>query len=235
MSNVSRAYDPDDPTVETRLIQPHEWARQRFGWAESVRRDHCISDKAKVVAHCLAFDFANADTARCDPRYIDIIDVIGGSEATIKRAIRDLVEANWIVRISGRGRGNASGYAFVTRAKIVRLKGVKNDPRKGVKSDLFYDPQKGSNLSLKGVKNEPPYNKDKPYKNHRGGQGQSDTKKAVSKSQPNPMVMQSAERAVAAFRAGRLDAITSEPQWVQDYIIAAELLTPKERQASGIF
>lgn len=213
-----------------RLIQPGQWRDQRFAWSAAVRCDQGLNATARLVAHVLAFDFANAKTARCDPSHDDIVAIVGGSVATAKRAVRDLVQAGWIVKIAGQGRGNHSGYGFVTRGVVIKLKGVKFAPSKGVTDAPFYDPKRGQICTEKGSNMHPPLYKDKPYKNHKGGRDERSAKKPSA----NPMVIQSAERAVAAFRGGRSDAITSEPQWVQNHIIAADLLTPEERQAAGI-
>lgn len=50
----------------------------------------------------------------------------------------------------------------------------------------------------------------------------------------NPLVERDAGRAVAAWRAGRADAFDDLPRWVMDHIIAADLLTPEERQGAGL-
>ena len=72
-----------------------------------------------------------------------------------------------------------------------------------------------------------PYNKDKPYKNHKGREG------ARERSQ-NPMVCKRAEDAVRSFRGGRSDAFGDLPAFVKNHILAANLLTPDERRRSGM-
>ncbi|TDE34142.1 helix-turn-helix domain-containing protein [Antarcticimicrobium sediminis] len=215
------------PPAERRVILSSDWERQRWGWLESVRRDEGLNPMARLVAHVLVLDFANHKTMRCDPPMWEIADVIGCSEDTVKRAIGQLVKARWIVREQGIGRGISNGYGFLTRAKIVRLKGGKSAPRKGGRNAPTSGSVMGADLHRKGGKSAPPYIKDKPYKNHKGSQGASERPK-------NPMVVAEAERAVAAFRGGRSDAIAELPIWVLNYVITAELLTPEERLAAGL-
>ncbi|MBR9766537.1 MAG: MarR family transcriptional regulator [Rhodobacteraceae bacterium] len=51
----------------------------------------------------------------------------------------------------------------------------------------------------------------------------------------NPLVVAEAERAIRVFREGRQDALRELKPWVQDHVRNADLLTPDERQRSGIF
>lgn len=154
-----------------REIASAEWIQMRWGWLESVRRDTSISATARLVAHALALDFAHHRTARCDPGNGAIRDVVGVSEPTVKRALAELVAAGWIARTTRRGRGLMATITFLTRARIVPLKGVVvapfSTPEKGSLVRGFRGSEKGSDLIGKGVKNDPPYNNDKPYMNHR--------------------------------------------------------------------
>lgn len=143
-----------------------EWKMARWGWLESVRRDASLGLAARIVAHCLALDFNNNRTMQCDPSHAELAKVLGKSEDTAKRAIRELVEAGWIARHPGLGRGNHAAYGFVIRAQIVPLKGGKNAPLKGGRDAPFSRSQKGANLPSKGGKNAPRYNIAKPWKNH---------------------------------------------------------------------
>ena len=73
----------------------------------------------------------------------------------------------------------------------------------------------------------PPYIIDKPCKNH----GARATAPMPSE---NPMVIRDAERAVARFRDGHADAISDLKPWILDHILAANLLTPEERDGLGL-
>ncbi|KAB2539668.1 hypothetical protein AL035_17835 [Salipiger aestuarii] len=220
------------------LIASGDWERLRYGWVEAVCCDASVGAQAQVVAYVLAMRYANRHTAQCDPGLPELEGTLGRSRSTLKRAISELIDAGWITRVVGRGRGNRSGYGFLTRARIVSLKGVRSGPKKGSADDPFYgaekgsDPgcqekQKGSNLTLKGVKSGPPYNIAKTCKNHRG----TDLPQNLS---DNPMVIRDSQRAVERFRSGHADAFDGLQVWVINHIIAANLLTPEERERSGL-
>jgi hypothetical protein len=230
-----------------RLIDKGDWERQRWDWLEGVRRDGGpggLSPMARLVAHALALDFAHHRTGRCDRKVADIASALNTSTDTVKRALADLEAARWIVRAAGRGQGRQSRFGFLTRAKIVQLKGCRNEPSKagsdhptkgcrsapskGGRIAPLTTPERGQICSVKGADLHHPYNKDKPYKNHKGREG------ARELSQ-NPMVRKRAEDAVRSFRGGRSEAFAELPGYVLNHIIAADLLTPIERQTSGIF
>ncbi|MGR3376043.1 helix-turn-helix domain-containing protein [Salipiger abyssi] len=229
-NSAARQRDFDAPDG-TRMLGPDEWAHQRFGWLEAVRRDADLSAQAQVVAHVLALDFANKHSVQCDPSLRQIEELTGRSRSTIKRAVAELVEAGWLTRIAGRGRGKTSGYGFLTRGRVLHLKGVKSDPRKGSGADPFSGSrsgsEKGSDLTRKGVKSDPAYNIAKPCKNHGAGA-------RASEPVQNAVLHRDAERAVERFRDGHADALTDLKPWVISHILAADLLTPEERRAAGL-
>ncbi|MBR9764795.1 MAG: hypothetical protein GYB53_15020, partial [Rhodobacteraceae bacterium] len=227
---------------------PGDWARQLWGWLESIRRASNLLPAEKLVAHVLALDFANHESARCDPSLAEIERVIGMSRATVKRSLLALESAGWIVRSSGCGRGRSTGYGFLSRARVVALrqpaprggngvasdpdytagKGVTGEPSKGVTGEPPDHPKGGHRRPERGSRVSHPYYIDKPYKNHKGREG------AVERSQ-NPYVAREAEDAVKRFRDGRHDALADLKPWVISHIVAADLLTSEERQRAGIF
>ena len=225
MAEPARQHDFEAPAARE-IIDARDWELLRYGWAESLRRDRSVNVTARLIGHVLAFDFANHKTMQCDPGLAQIARVVGVSEDTVKRAVAALVDAGWIVRVAGRGRGRMSGYAFLTRARVVPLKGGKSAPIKGGKDAPLSGSQKGANLPVKGGKSAPRYNIAKPYKNHRA----ADPAKTPS---TNPVVIADAERAVARFRDGRSDALADLQPWVLNHILAADLLSLEERQAAG--
>lgn len=222
-----RKYDiePSPFEGELRVIAPEEWRQQRWGWMESVRRDSSLSPMARLVADTLVLEFANRETHRCDPSRRQLADIHGCSEDTIKRVIKELIDAEWIVVLAGVGRGRSTQYGFLTRAKIVQLKGGINAPQKGGRNAPFPVSQKGADLHGKGGKSAFVHNIDKPQKNQRA-QG--------AKFSPNPMVQREAQNAVARWREGRADALSDLQPWVIDHIIAAKLLTDAEQAALGL-
>ncbi|HBS99643.1 MAG TPA: hypothetical protein DEB47_07190 [Citreicella sp.] len=225
MAEPARQHDFEAPAARE-IIDARDWERLRYGWAESVRRDHSINVTARLVGQVLAFDFANHRTMQCNPSLGEIGRLLDVSEDTAKRAVAALVDAGWIVRVAGVGRGRRSGYAFLTRARVVPIKGGKSAPIKGGTDAPLSGSQKGANLPVKGGKSASRYNIAKPYKNHRA----ADPAKTPS---TNPLVIADAERAVARFRDGRSDALADLQPWVLNHILAADLLSLEERQAAG--
>ena len=230
---------PDDDDL--RLIEASEWARQRWGWLEGVRRDGALNDNAKMVAHTLVLDFCNTETMRCDPSYKQISDLKGGSPDTAKRGVQALEEAGWITRLPGAGRGNYTVYGFLTRAKILAIKGGKFAPPKGGKSARVSGSEKGANLHGKGGKSALVHNIAKPWNNHKGDALRNDPKKAAvegaekqgGQASSNPMVQDSARRAVASWRGGRSSAFDDLQPWVLKHIIASGLLSDDELARAG--
>tara|TARA_R110002049_G_scaffold23545_10_gene83663 strand:- start:48619 stop:49203 length:585 start_codon:yes stop_codon:yes gene_type:complete len=192
---------------------------------ESVRRDGSLSPMARLVADTLVLEFANRETHRCDPSRRQLADIHACSEDTIKRVIKELIDADWIVVLAGVGRGNNTQFGFLTRAKIVLLKGGKSAPSKGGRNTPLSASQKGADLHGKGGKSALVHNIDKPQVNQRGRE---------AKISPNPMVHREAEMAVARWQQGRADALADLQPWVIDHIIAAKLLTDAERAAAGL-
>ncbi|MEL7090243.1 MAG: helix-turn-helix domain-containing protein [Pseudomonadota bacterium] len=237
MSRVNLARKPEKPApnfgeFDGVLIDAGEWRQKRYGWAEAVRRDPSLSDGAKLVAHTLAFDFANALTMQCNPSFTEIAQVLGASKGTRKRHIHELVDAGWIVIVPGQGSGNNSWYGFVSRADVIAIKGRKFDPSKRVQnctlSSQKSDAQKGSNLNAKGVKFEHPLYIDKPYKNHKGV-------RVRARTSENPSVIADVCRRVEAFRQGRASAFDDAQDWILSHLLAAEMLTDDELETIGIF
>ncbi len=215
---------------EARLIDVGEWNGARWGWLESVRRDIDLSTTARLIAHVLALDYANHRTSECTPSIAELSRVIGKSTDTIKRAVHELESQGWIIRDSGRGRGRKTGYGFLTRAKIIPLKGGKNAPSKGGIDAPLTGSEKGAFLLGKGGKNAPRHNIAKPWKNHRARSGAREVTPAISE---NPIVIREAEAAIERLRSGRSDALEDLKPWVIGHILAAGLLTDDELKATG--
>lgn len=230
--DVSRSPDRAIPSPEGfRLIDASEWQYQRWIWMEGVRRDANLLPMARLVGHSLALDFAHHATLRCDPSFGAIASVVGTSVDTVKRSVGALCEAHWLARECGLGRGKKSGYGFLTNSKVVTLKGGTRAPQKGGAGAPISGGSKGGTGAWKrGHGCTPPIYKDKPYKNH----GDCSPENLAPKTSTNPMVIQDAERAVAAFRSGRRDALLEAKAWVIDHILAADLLTAEELAAEGL-
>ncbi|WP_176445151.1 helix-turn-helix domain-containing protein [Maliponia aquimaris] len=74
---------------------------------------------AKMLAQVLALDFANRDTGQCNPSRQTLADHMGVSEATVKRALADLISAGWLGKTGVTARKRTASYAFLSPGKVV--------------------------------------------------------------------------------------------------------------------
>ena len=141
----------------------------RWGWLKAVSKDGDLQPMARVLASVLVTQFSNTDTARCDPSTSTLARCLDTSPDTIKRALKALEAAGWLVRTEGRGRGNHSQIVFLSPGNVVPMtpKTPPSTATKGGKSAPLNKAEKGAILHGKGGKYAPSYNKDKPNMNQR--------------------------------------------------------------------
>ncbi len=171
------------PGAARRVDQNGNWNRARWGWLKAVTGDADLSPMARLLAHVLATQFSHHETAHCAPGTDTLADALATSADTIKRALRDLAAADWLIRTEGRGRGNRSEIFFLGGTNVVPMicpKGPEasgqdrpnaaqapaNRHGKGGKSAPLNDreraAQKGANMREKGGKSALSYNKADP-------------------------------------------------------------------------
>lgn len=142
----------------------------RYQWLKAVLKSG-LQHRAKVLASCLAVEFANDETGRCDPGLRKIIEASGLSQDTAKRAIRDLIDAGWLSRTEGRGSGNKTRYTLCSPGQIVPFRQPERvadlPPQKGG-TDALSEKQKGAQVHPKGGTGALSYNKDKHTSNIQG-------------------------------------------------------------------
>lgn len=102
----------------------------RQEWAQAVRRAHSLSMTARLLGQALALDFANGSTGQCNPSRETLADHLGVSEATIKRALADLVKGGWLHKTTDTSRNRTAKYTFLiageSRGKVVQFTGGKD-------------------------------------------------------------------------------------------------------------
>jgi hypothetical protein len=76
---------------------------------------------ARLLAHVLATQFSHHETAHCAPGTDTLAGALCTSIDTIKRALRDLAGAGWLIKTEGRGRGNRSEIYFLGGNNVVPL------------------------------------------------------------------------------------------------------------------
>ncbi len=145
---------------------------------------------ARLLAHVLATQFSHHETAHCAPGTDTLADALATSVDTIKRALRDLAAAGWLIRTEGRGRGNRSEIFFLGGNNVVPMicpngpeasghdrPNAKQAPNtkheKGGNPAPVYDHeranQKGANMRGKGGKTALSYVKADPKNIQRAG------------------------------------------------------------------
>ena len=168
----------DTPNDARRVDQNGNWNRGRWGWLKAITADADLSPMARLLAHVLATQFSHHETAHCAPGTYTLAAALATSADTIKRALRDLAAAGWLIRTEGRGRGNRSEIFFLGGTNIVPMiypKGPEasghdrpkpaQTPTKWHKNWRAYPPfcnreqaaQKGADMRGKGGKYAPSY------------------------------------------------------------------------------
>jgi hypothetical protein len=124
----------------------------RFEWQKAVLQVRHLNSTAKLVASALAVQFANDETGQLNPGLATLMEFLGLPLSTLKRAIKDLINAGWLSRTEGRGAGNCTRYTFLAPCKIVPFRPSK----KGSKASLSAT-KKGSQVAQKGSTHELSY------------------------------------------------------------------------------
>lgn len=132
----------------------------RFEWLKAVMQCDGLNPGAKLVASAMAVQFANDETGQLNPSVQTLANYVKASTDTVKRAVKSLVQAGWLGRTEGRGRGNKTTYRLASPGKIITLsrpeKGAKSPQIKGGTAAPLRE-KKGANLHRKGGKSAPSY------------------------------------------------------------------------------
>jgi len=205
----------DVPTIARRVDQNGNWNRARWGWLKAVTGDGELSPMARLLAHVLATQFSHHETAHCAPGIDTLAEAVLTSADTIKRALRDLAAAGWLIKTEGRGRGNRSEIFFLGGNNVVPMicpKGPEASShhrsksaqapttkhKKGGNPAPFRDceraTQKGADMRGKGRKSAPSHIKADPKNIQRAGQP---SKTDLSKRSSGRMDWTSYDRATA--------------------------------------
>lgn len=136
----------------------------RFAWHDAVMQSNDLTPTAKNVATALAFKFANRKTAQINPPQSKIADYLKVHVDTIKRVMRELRNAGWLIATGDGGRGKAPLLRLLTPGKVLPFpasKGGANYPSQAEK--------RGDDMCGKGGEITPPHYKDKPSLEPKGG------------------------------------------------------------------
>ena len=93
----------------------------RFEWLKLVMQTEGLSPTAKNVATALAVQFANDETGQLNPSQRTLADYLKVHVDTVKRVLRELRNAGWLLSLGDGGRGRAPVLRLLTPGKIVVL------------------------------------------------------------------------------------------------------------------
>ncbi|WP_208348789.1 helix-turn-helix domain-containing protein [Pseudaestuariivita rosea] len=103
----------------------------RHDWFRAVMQVEGLSATAKNVAGALSIQFANDETGRLDPSQETLADYLKVHKDTIRRGLRELRNAGWLLSLGDGGRGRTLMMRLISPSKIIPFrarKGVQNDP-----------------------------------------------------------------------------------------------------------
>ncbi|MBT8153799.1 helix-turn-helix domain-containing protein [Epibacterium ulvae] len=101
----------------------------RFEWLKAVLQCADLNSSTKAVASALSVQFTNDKTGQLNPSLNTLGEFLAGmSLATIKRCLKQLIECGRLFRTEGRGAGNHTEYALLTRCKIIPFRRKKGTP-----------------------------------------------------------------------------------------------------------
>lgn len=135
----------------------------RFEWLKAVGQSDGLRDSAVRVAMALGLQFANDQTGQINPSIKTLANWTKQSTDTVKRAVRALVDAGWLVRTEGRGRGNKTAYVLCSPGKVVPMV---TQNKGGTRAPLTK--QKGAQMHQKGGTRAPSYIEDKQSLEQKG-------------------------------------------------------------------
>ena len=124
----------------------------RFEWQKAVLQVRNLNSTAKLVASALSVQFANDETGQLNPGLATLMEFLGLPLSTLKRAIRQLIDAGWLSRTEGRGAGNYTNYTLLAPRKIVQFRPSKKSSKASLSAH-----EKGSTVAQKGSTHELSY------------------------------------------------------------------------------
>jgi len=97
----------------------------RFEWLKAVMQAEGLTATAKNVATALAIQFCNAETGQINPSQETLADYLKTHRDTVKRLLRELRNAGWLMTIGDGGRGKAPHIRLLSPSKIIPFRARK--------------------------------------------------------------------------------------------------------------
>lgn len=136
----------------------------RFEWVKAVLQSEGLTPTAKTAATAIAIQFTNDETGQANPSQSTLADYLKVHKDTIKRVLRELRNAGWLLITGTGGRSKAPQMRLLAPSKIIPFRlsqrGGKSSP----------EPEKrGGNMCTKGGQITPSHNKDEQSLEQRDG------------------------------------------------------------------
>ncbi|PYG30368.1 helix-turn-helix domain-containing protein [Pelagimonas varians] len=145
----------------------------RYEWLKAVMQVEGLSATAKNVCTALALQFYNDETGRLNPSQETLANYLKVHKDTVKRVLRELRNAGWILSIGDGGRGKSPMLRLLSPSKIIPFRPVKGGQNAPVKTDKgganppTQGKERGDDLQQKGGQIIPPHYKEEQYKEHK--------------------------------------------------------------------
>lgn len=143
----------------------HNATLNRFEWLKAVMQAEGLTATAKNVATALAVQFANAETGQINPSQETLADFLKVHRDTVKRVMRELRNAGWLMATGDGGRGKAPLLRLLTPGKIIPFRA-----RKGGVICPAQEEKRGDDLQQKGGQIAPSHYKEEQSLEQRGAQ-----------------------------------------------------------------
>lgn len=109
----------------------------RFEWIKAVLQAESLTPAAAKVASAIAIQFANDTTGQINPSQETLADYVKLHRDTVKRVLRELRNAGWLMTKGDGGRGKAPQMRLISPSKIVPFRATQRGgqivPRAGKK------------------------------------------------------------------------------------------------------
>lgn len=127
----------------------------KLAWLEQVTADTGLSHVGARLCTLLALRFLNRETGTAWPSQTVLMDMLGVSEATLKRVVKEIRGAGHLDVVVSSGRGRANEYRPVLRpVKGSTSEPLSDDKRVHQRTPSF--PEKGSSVTDKRVHQRTP-------------------------------------------------------------------------------
>src|SRR4051812_46260112 len=108
-----------------------DFVKRKMEWLVTVATDKKIHKLPLAVAVKLGGQYFNNEKEKAWPSVARLADELQADSRNVRRAIRRLVDAGYLLCETNRGRGYTNQYRLPKRGYAMTEKGVKDDDKRG--------------------------------------------------------------------------------------------------------